>query len=306
MGLHMVSGRVMGAISMLCLAACGGGSDWARSGADASTSTYYVSGTVSGLAAGAQLMLSNNGGDALSVGNNGRIVFAAPIGANGSYAVTVGSQPTGQTCTVSNGSGAGVVADITGVRVNCSTTAFSVSGAIVGLAAGSQVTLMNNGSDALTRDADGNFTFATPVALNGGYSVTVQSQPAGQTCTVTKGSAAGVVANASNVAVVCSATSFVVSGSVSGLNAGAQVTLKNNSADALIVGTNGSFRFETPVAYNAGFTITVGTQPVGQTCTVSNGSGSDVVANVSAAAVVCSSNAYVVAGTLSGLVPGMV
>jgi hypothetical protein len=125
---------------------------------------------------------------------------------NGSYAVTVGTQPIGQTCIVANGSGSGVTANITNVTVTCSTNTFTIGGTISGLTAGQQVTLLNNGTDPLTRTSSGGngaFNFATPVAYNGSYAVTVGTQPTGQTCIVTNDSGAGVTANITDVTVTC-------------------------------------------------------------------------------------------------------
>ena len=266
--------------------------------------THTVGGTVSGLAAGQQVTLNNNGADALAVGADGVFTFATPVAYNGSYAVTVGVQPTGQTCTVSSGSGAGVVANISDVAVTCSTNTFTVGGAVTGLASGQQVTLNNNTGDPLTVTADGSFTFATPVAFNGGYAVTVGTQPTGQTCSVSNGTGAGVTANVANVAVTCSTNTFTIGGTVTGLAAGQQVTLNNNAGDPLTVTADGSFTFTTPVNFNGSYAVTVGTQPTGQTCSVSNGTGSGVTANVSNANVTCSTNTFTIGGTVSGLAAG--
>ena len=110
-----------------------------------------------------------------------------------------------------------------------------------------------------------------------------------------------MVANVSNVSVTCSDVTHTVSGSVSGLGTGKQVTLQNNAGNSTTVSANGSFTFSTPVAYNGSYAVTVGTQPTGQTCTVSNGSGSGVVANVSNVSVTCL-NDPVVEWTVTGLV----
>ena len=91
------------------------------------TPTYTIGGTVSGLAAGTQMVLQDNGGDNLPVATNGAFTFAAKLITGASYAVTVNTQPTGQTCAVSN-SGAGTVnaANVTTVSVTCTgTTAFT-------------------------------------------------------------------------------------------------------------------------------------------------------------------------------------
>ena len=126
-----------------------------------SIATFSVGGTVSGLANGTSVTLLNNGSDARTVTANGAFTFATPVAYGSSYAVTIGTQPTGQICTASNGSGTGVTASVSNVSIVCSTTTFSVGGTVSGLANGTSVTLLNNGGDALTVTADGAFTFAT-------------------------------------------------------------------------------------------------------------------------------------------------
>jgi len=175
---------------------------------------------------------------------------------------------------------------------------FTVSVTVNGLDSGKQVTLQNNAGNATTVSANGSFTFRIPVAYNGSYAVTVGTQPVGQTCTVSNGSGSGVVANVNNIIVSCSNVTYTVSGSVTGLGSGTQVTLQNNAGNATTVSANGSFTFSTPVAYNGSYAVTVGTQPTGQTCTVSNGSGSGVVANVGNVTVTCSPTC---ATTLTGI-----
>lgn len=283
-----------GACLALALAGCGGGT-----GSSTPTS-YLVSGQVTGLAS-AGLTLNLNGGSALVVSADGG--FAFPSAVSGSFNVTVQTQPVGQTCTVSNGSGASAGASVGNVSVACATTTFTVGGTVTGLANGEQLTLLNNGADPLVVSADGGFTFSNPVAYNGGYAITVDTQPAGQTCTVATATGAGVTAHVSTPVVTCAAATYSVGGTVSGLAGGAQVTLQNNGGDSTIVSANGSYTFATPVAHGGAYAVTVSTQPVGQTCTVSNGSGSNVSANVANANVSCSTNAYTIGGTVSGL-PG--
>lgn len=82
------------------------------------TVTYAIGGSVSGLVS-AGLVLQNNGGDNLAVlANATAFSFASAIAAGAPYAVTVQNQPTGQTCTVQNGSGT-ANAGVSNVAVNC-------------------------------------------------------------------------------------------------------------------------------------------------------------------------------------------
>jgi hypothetical protein len=63
--------------------------------------------------------------------------------------------------------------------------------------------LQNNAADTLIASVDGPFTFATPVAAGGTYSVTVLVQPNLQTCTVVNGSGTVATGNVVNLAVSC-------------------------------------------------------------------------------------------------------
>lgn len=88
------------------------------SGDPISAATFTVGGTVSGLGNGKSLVLRNNGGNDLTVSANGSFTFAGALTSGSAYAVTVLTQPTGQTCTVSSGSGT-VSANVGNVAVLC-------------------------------------------------------------------------------------------------------------------------------------------------------------------------------------------
>jgi 6-phosphogluconolactonase (cycloisomerase 2 family) len=99
------------------LVACGGGGD--GGGPGPVPQTYSIGGAVSGLAAGESVNLADNGADTLSVTSNTTFVFGTKIDQNGTYAVTVKTQPAAQHCSVSAGSGSGVMANVTAVAVTC-------------------------------------------------------------------------------------------------------------------------------------------------------------------------------------------
>ncbi len=84
--------------------------------------TFSVGGTVSGLL-GQGLTLRLNGGAPLAIGGDGAFTFPTVVASGGSYAVTVGTQPTvpAQTCTVTGGSGTVTATDVTDVAVVCRT-----------------------------------------------------------------------------------------------------------------------------------------------------------------------------------------
>ena len=167
-------------------------------------------------------------------------------------------------------------------------TSYSIGGTVSGLSG--TVVLQDNGGDDLSVSGNGPFTFSTPVASGAGYSVTVKTNPAGQTCTVSGGSGTVGSANVTSVSVSCtSVPSYSIGGTVSGLSG--TVVLQDNGGDDLSVSGNGPFTFSTPVASGAGYSVTVKTNPAGQTCTVSGGSGTVGSANVTSVSVSCTANA---------------
>lgn len=80
------------------------------------TTTQTIGGTVSGL--NGTVVLRNNGGDDRSVSADGAFTFATPVGTGVPYNVTVATHPSGQVCTVQNGSGTAHT-DINNVAVTC-------------------------------------------------------------------------------------------------------------------------------------------------------------------------------------------
>jgi len=252
---------------------------------------YTVGGTVSGLA-GSGLVLQNNGGDDLAIAANGGFTFATALTDQSSYEVTVATQPDHpvQTCTVANGSGMLAGADVTDVQVTCATDTFTVGGTVSGLA-GSGLVLQNNGGDDLAIAADGGFTFATALADQSSYEVTVATQPDDpvQTCTVANGSGTLAGADVTDVQVTCATDTFTVGGTVSGL-AGSGLVLQNNGGDDLAIAADGGFTFATALADQSSYEVTIATQPGNpiQSCTVANGSGTLAGSNVSDVAVQCS------------------
>jgi hypothetical protein len=273
-------------------------------GVACTASTFTISGSISGLANGAKLVLEDNGTDLMTLSANGPFSFAAPVNYDGAYAVTVASQLSGATCTVSNGIGAGVTGAVKNVTVTCSAKTFPISGTLSGLPAGAQLVLQNNGADALSLSRNGAFKFAIPVAYDGSYAVTVRTAPSQADCSVTLGTGAGVTAAVAGISVICSADTYTISGTASGLALGSQVTLDDNAAAALTLTADGAFTFATRIVAGGSYTVTVGTQPTHETCTVSNGHGSLIASNVSDIIVTCSTSTFTIGGTLSGLAIG--
>jgi len=80
---------------------------------------FTVGGSVVGLAPGNSVVLLNNGGSSLTVNANGTFTFTASAPDTSAYAATVGTQPTGQICTVTQGAGTVAGANVTNILVTC-------------------------------------------------------------------------------------------------------------------------------------------------------------------------------------------
>ena len=68
------------------------------------------------------VVLQDNGGDDLSVSANGAFTFATKLATGTAYNVTVKTNPSGQSCSVSGGSGTVGTANVTSVAVSCTTS----------------------------------------------------------------------------------------------------------------------------------------------------------------------------------------
>jgi len=282
-------------------------------GSSSSLPNYPLGGTVNGLHAGNSVVLQNNGGDNLTVAQSGPFTFANEFAPGSSYAVTVLTQPAGQTCVVADGSGEmpGAVSvlgapgahGVNDIVVNCSASGgpFSVSGTVAGLLPGNAVVLQDNGVNNTTISANGGFAFSVPLASGTAYAVSILTQPPGQSCAISNGSGAAIMANVANVAVACSDNNFTIAAVVSGLLANGSLVLQLNGANNLTASANGKATFNTPIPSGSSYAVTVLTQPVGESCTVANGTGTVTSANISNVAVACSPSTFTIGGTVSGL-----
>lgn len=187
-----------------------------------------------------------------------------------------------------------------------SVPSYTVGGMVTGLSG--TLVLRNNNSEALTLSGDGAFTFTNAVANGSIYEVTVATQPTGQYCTVIpSGSATMAGANVANIVIDCTNVApppppppipFTIGGSVSGLSG--TVTLRNNLTDNLTLTSDGGFTFATALADLAGYEVSVASQPVNQTCTVtSGGRGTIAGADVTNVAVMCTSSQPIILNTIS-------
>jgi hypothetical protein len=320
--------------------------------------TYSIGGSISGLTG--TVVLQNNGKDNLSRSANGSFTFTTATTTGSSYNVSVFTQPVGQTCTVSSGSGSVTGANVTSVSVTCTTNTYTITAstgangtvtpigvttknygdsqayAIATSTAGYHVAdILVDGSSVGTSSLTYTFTNITAnhtisatfninhytitasAGANGTITpsgITAKNYGTSQAYTIATSTAGYHVANifVDSVAVgtssltytftsihanhTISATfsngftpvTYTVGGSISGLTG--TVVLQNNGKDNLSRSANGSFTFATATTTGASYAVTVLTNPSGQTCSVSSGSGTVSGANVTSVLISCVNN----------------
>lgn len=262
--------------------------------------------SVGGTAAlnGDTVTLQLNGGSNLTLSSDGAFVFDAVLG-GGSYTVTVLTQPgNGDICTITQGSGTIGSASISNVGVTCAPPTYRVNVVVSGLTAGDSVTLLNNGGNALNVGMNGSSNFSSTLLSGAAYNVTVQSQTAGQACSVSNGSGT-INAAAVDVTISCAVQSYTVGGNVSGLaNSNNTVTLQlssgGNSTSTVVTG-NSAFTLNPALLHGASYTVSVLQSP-GNSCSVSaGGSGTVAAANITSVAISCSALHYSIGGSISNL-----
>lgn len=236
--------------------------------------------------------------------------FSFKVASNGSYNIRVTAQPNPVNCTVVNGIGK-MTSDtpVTNIAVTCVPNV-PVSGVLNNLVIGTTIGLSrtNNATVEFSRTqldpaaqvppvtvVDNSFILPYYVVSGQVYDVTVTSQPAAQVCSVVNGKGTADNANlasAKNVAVYC-VPGVPVRVTLAGLKTGLFITLSNNADDSNLL----TLSVNTPVptvttdsnnvtttksnatAFNKSllngdpYTVTVKTQPVGQTCVVVNEKG---------------------------------
>lgn len=261
-----------------------GSSSAAGNSSSAVPVTYSVGGSLVGLITDGLVLAS---GSSTLARSSTDTTFAFGGFASGStYSITVQTQPLGLECTVENGTGQVGTADVSSVRVACVALTYAVSGTVEGLVSAGLV-LSNNAADLTTVPSLAtSFQFVTPVAFGAAYDVEVLEQPTGANCLVANGSGTVGAGPVNDIEVVCSLSTYVLRGTVTGLTTG---TLElGNGADRTTVAEGGTtFEFTTRVPHLQPYNVLAVTPPAGASCTVTNGSGTVQAADVTNVGVAC-------------------
>jgi sugar lactone lactonase YvrE len=170
---------------------------------------------------------------------------------------------------------------------------------VSGLASGGLI-LSVTGAAVAVSSGTPSLRLASGLRSGTAYTVTVATQPSGQTCSVASGSGVITSANVSNVVVTCSAQAFALGGTISGLNvSGLKLA---NGADTLSVATGATtFTMPSIVAVNSSYDLMVSVQPSGAICAVNNGTGTMPAHALSDIAITCTDGPFTVGGSITGL-----
>ena len=144
----------------LLLAACGGAGSGAGSGGGGSSSDT-IGGTISGLTASG-LTLADGSQTVSPSANATSFTFPTAVASGTSYSVTVSAQPSGETCSVANGSGT-ISANVTNVQLACAANNLSGTAATGSPIAGATVTLVDSTGKQVTVQtaANGQYSLST-------------------------------------------------------------------------------------------------------------------------------------------------
>lgn len=244
-----------------------------------------VGGTVKGMpASGSVLVLADDHNFSSTLRADGDFSFR--VASNASYAITVSQQPTPVNCTVANGSGKMTSeTPVKNVAVTCVPNV-PMSGILSGLEASKTVTLAVNNLLQTSLAANGAFTFQSYSVSGKEYAVAVAIPPAGQVCKIQNGSGTANIVTVpaiNNIAVNCS-TGVPVGGNLTGLKTGTYLIVTNSvNKETRTLTVDGVYAFAFSLAEGDKYDVTVTTQPTGQKCTATNGSGTATLANINGA-----------------------
>ena len=120
--------RIAVVLALLVLTSCGGGG----SAPGSAPSTFQIGGTVSGLASGASLTLSDNGTDLLTINTDGMFTFPSALKPGASYTIAIAQQPSGEQCFLANAAGVVSASNVTNVDITCGVPMLTVLAGALG------------------------------------------------------------------------------------------------------------------------------------------------------------------------------
>ncbi len=281
-------------IFSVILTSCG--NNTSSSKGEVNSKSYTVGGYLTGLTNGNSVIITN-GADTLTLTQNSTFTFNKRLSPNSSYDVKIKQNPPDQLCYVENGTGKIKDQDITNIVIQC-LNSYSIGGIIAGL--DGTLTLSNNGENiSLTNESS--FTFSERYPGGTTYDIEIISQPEHQTCEIINGQGIISVSNITNIKIICNYNKYTLSANISNLHG--TLFLKDDK-DVLSISSDGIYTFPTPITYLYPYSVTILSEPPGQTCNLLNRKG--IMYDNSFVEVTCETKKYYIGGTLLNLNGGKI
>lgn len=282
----------------------------------AAAASYNITGKV--VALDGTLVLQNNGGETVSINSTDptelkTFSFPTAISSGASYNVTVATQPAGQLCNINSGVGQITAnSDIYNILATClndpgtDTQAPALPASVV-VSAQAPTKIMVTWSPAtdnvlvegynVYRDGVKVGTTSSGRFIDSGLSPETNYSYQVEVFDFYDNVSAKTAAKEETTPAATGINlDFTIGGTVSGLSG--TVVLQDIEGDKLSVSGNGSFVFNNPETEGNNYSVTIFSQPAGQTCSVANGTGV-VSANVTNITINCSNNSVIVAKSSS-------
>jgi hypothetical protein len=156
-----------------------------------------VGGSISGLTGSITLQL--NGTESLTRSENGPFTFQSELEDQSTFTVTVTQAPEEQDCPLQGDTGKLNGANVTSVKVVCTSRTYTLQGTVGGLTGTLQLRL---GDETLSVPGNGPFTFQTRLPKGSTYAVSLVAQPKGHRCSFTNESGT-VTGHVTGISVQC-------------------------------------------------------------------------------------------------------
>ena len=257
----------------------------------ASATTYTIGVKTTGLVG--TLVVADDAGDDLTFTTNTTQTFANTYASGATYSVTVKTQPTIQTCTLSSNATGTITKNIT-VTATCKTN-YTISVKNTGLTG--TLVVKDNKSVDLTFTTNDTQTFSNVYSSGSTYTVSVKTQPSKQSCTLSS-NASGTITSNITVTATCVPT-YTISVAVSGLSG--TLVVEDSQSSSLTFTTNSNKAFSKAYASGSAYTVTVETQPAGQTCTLGSNASGTITSNITVDATCAASSGNTLSVAVSGL-----
>jgi len=226
----------------------------------AAAQSYTISVAVTGLAG--TLVVSDSKNETLTFTTNDTQSFAKTFSSGQTYSVHPKTQPAGQICTLSSNSSGTIASNIT-VTATCTTKNYKIKVAVTGLSG--MLILQDDKADTLTFITNTTKAFTQSYASGSSYTVSVKTQPAGQTCTLSSNASGTITSNVTVTATCATSGNFALSVSVTGLSG--TVVMQDDQGDTLTFTSDTTQTFTKTYTAGVTYTFYVTSQPSAEACT---------------------------------------